>query len=326
MRNIGNIKGLLVGILLICICMPLVAQAAMPSADARLGSELVSAGDASGGDVSAGEEAIVEPALESEFPDVSDGNSDLEYLAISEEDEAEVTSVSDGDASVNGGGVSVNDEGASVSDKDVSANDEGVFASDGDMSANEGNVSVSAGDVSANDGSMSVSSADSVSNGDVAMQNTEILKVILPIDFAVLLYKEAEEMKLESQDILLINKSDVAVAVKVKAITFEVKGENTAQALTDSVLSVNMKVFQADDYMFSYEPDLFEPFQIGLDKAHAETNADQLLAVAESWNPIGAVESPDYCILRVKGIIPEAYVHEKDVNIGIVFEFERAMD
>ncbi len=173
--------------------------------------------------------------------------------------------------------------------------------------------------------SLDVSSGD-VSSGNATVVN-EVVEVLLPTEFTVLLYKEPGEdvMKLESQDILLINKSGFPVNVKVKDIKCTIK-ENTEETGEDNCLFLRVKEFQKDEYVVPYERGNFIPFYIGLDETGTETDEQQLMKEAEGWNPVGAVESADYSILRLEGKIGNDKLREEDIEVGIVFEFEAAQE
>lgn len=184
-------------------------------------------------------------------------------------------------------------------------------------------VDVSSGNINLEE---TVSSGDqTVSEGNV--DETEIIKVVLPTNFAVLMYEEpgVEGMYIQSQDILVINKSNCPVNVKVKDIKYEVT-EKMMRSTESNELNVLIKEFQKEEYSVSFMEENFTPFYISLDEERAETNAEQLLKKAEGWNPIGPVQNPDYSILRLSGMISDANIREQDVEIGIVFEFERAQD
>lgn len=171
-----------------------------------------------------------------------------------------------------------------------------------------------------------VSSGDAVqtvSEGD-SEQGTDIIKVVLPTEFAVLMYEENDGsgIHLESQDILFINKSEFPVAVKIKDISYEVTAKSSRTA-NGKGLNLRVKEYQKEEYVVPYVAGAFVPFDISLGGACMETNADMLLKSAEGWNPIGEVKSADYGILRLEGSIDDVNLREEDVKVGIVFELEK---
>ena len=155
-------------------------------------------------------------------------------------------------------------------------------------------------------------------------EESEVIKVVLPTEFAVLMYEQpgGEEMQIQSQDILVINKSDFPVNVMVKDIQYELT-DKSAGSIQGNGLNLSVKEFQKEEYTISYVPGAFEPIYIGLDKARQETDAEQLMQAAEGWNAIGAVESGDYSILRLAGTIGKSDLSEDAVKVGVVFEFEK---
>ena len=174
---------------------------------------------------------------------------------------------------------------------------------------------------------LSVSSGDAgatVSAGD-AEEGADIIKVVLPTEFAVLMYEEAggNGIHLESQDILFINKSEFPVNVKIKDISYEVTAK-ASRTVNNNGLNLLVKEYQKDERVVPYVAGAFAPFDISLGGARAGTNADALIKAAEGWNPIGLVESADYGILRLEGSIDNVNLREEDVKVGIVFELEKA--
>lgn len=173
---------------------------------------------------------------------------------------------------------------------------------------------------------LGVSSGDvvqTVSEGDSA-QGEDIIKVVLPTEFVVLMYEESDGsgVHLESQDILFINKSEFPVDVKIKDISYEVTAK-ASRAVNNKGLNLKVMEYQKEERVVPYMEGAFVPFNISLGEVCVETNADMLLESAEGWNPIGEVKSADYGILRLEGSIDDVNLREEDVKVGIIFELEK---
>ncbi len=163
-----------------------------------------------------------------------------------------------------------------------------------------------------------------VTEGIEILEESEPIQVVLPTDFVVLMYEEPgkEGVQIQSQDIVLVNRSDFSVNIKVKEITYEI--EEGVEWGTNNWLQLNVKEFQKEEYTVPCLGQSFVPFHISLDKKREETNVENLMSAAEAWNPVGEVNSADYSILRLEGAIDSiSDLKGKDVEVGIVFEFER---
>ena len=171
--------------------------------------------------------------------------------------------------------------------------------------------------VSSGDAVQTVSEGDSTQSGD-------IIKVVLPTEFVVLMYEESDGsgVHLESQDILFINKSEFPVKVNIKDISYEVTAKDS-RAVSNKGLNLLVKEYQKEERVISYVAGTFVPFDILLGIGNSGMNVDALLKAAESWKPIGEVESADYGILRLEGSIDNVDLREEDVKVGIVFELEK---
>lgn len=165
-----------------------------------------------------------------------------------------------------------------------------------------------------------------VSSGDMTAEKekrAEVIKMVLPTEYVVLMYKEPEQsgMRIQSQDIVVVNQSDFPVTVRVKEMTCK---ERTSGAADGISWALSLREFQKGETVMKYDTDSFAPFSFELEKAGGTTEADALLKEAEAWNPIGSAESGDYGILRINGETEADELKAEDITVGLVFEFERA--
>lgn len=150
----------------------------------------------------------------------------------------------------------------------------------------------------------------------------EVVSVLLPSEFSIIMYEEpdSKEVKIESQDILMINTGEQPVNVKVSKVEFTADGKTIDGE--GRKLSVKiMEYGKQDAFMEMGEDGGIDPFTVSL--SESRSNARELMQEASGWNPIGSVGASDYSILRLSGELGEGNWSADDIKVNIVFEFEK---
>ena len=142
--------------------------------------------------------------------------------------------------------------------------------------------------------------------------------VIVPTDIAMKFFTGPNmvEGNIQSQDILVINKSDFPVRVTVSQVRYEVKEGNEE---IPCKLSAIVREYKKGEQVRDLRKKDNVPFCLELAAARKETDAHELLAEAAKWNPTGSVKSPDYGVLRLEGTAMQS----GKASVGVVFDFEK---
>lgn len=264
-----------------------------------------------------GNDITVEDGTEngtSEKEDISDNDTGVEETVsgndttvdevVSEKDNVEETVLS-------GGGLGNDTLKNDVSGNDVSGND----VSGNDVSGND----VSGNDVSGND-----VSGNDVSGNDIAQIAEDVITVTLPTEFKVTMFYEDIIGKgfIQSQDIVMINESNFPVNINISSVEYQVNRERADEKEVE--LSMVLKQYGKEDitYPLVEEGENIE-LDVPLEKKKQETNTKKLLRQSEKTFA-GTVESADYAIINLKGIMGTGNWKDGDINVRIVYEIERA--
>lgn len=150
------------------------------------------------------------------------------------------------------------------------------------------------------------------------------ISVVLPTDISLMMFNGAENIEgsIQSQDIVLINKSAFPVGVKVNQIAYEI--EESEEEQKECQLAVRIREYNKEESCVAIsENEGMEPVFLQLEEGRESTDAKALLQKAAEWNPIGSVLSPDYGVLRLEGTLGKGNWRDGDVKVNVVFEFER---
>lgn len=274
-----------------------------------------------------GNDITVEDGTEngtSEKEDISDNDTGVEETVsgndttvdevVSEKDNVEETVLS-------GGGL-----GNDTLKNDVSGNDTlGNNVLESDVSGNDvsGN-DVSGNDVSGNDVSGNDVSGNDVSGNDIAQIAEDVITVTLPTEFKVTMFYEDIIGKgfIQSQDIVMINESNFPVNINISSVEYQVNRERADEKEVE--LSMVLKQYGKEDitYPLVEEGENIE-LDVPLEKKKQETDTKKLLRQSEKTFA-GTVESADYAIINLKGIMGTGNWKDGDINVRIVYEIERA--
>lgn len=153
---------------------------------------------------------------------------------------------------------------------------------------------------------------------DSQQENIDDVFVVVPTDVELKLFTGPNLVKdnVQSQDIMVINKSKFPVQVKVSQIQYEIKRKDKK---VPSDLSVIVRQYEKKEQIRDLGKKDSIPFYMELAAAREETDAQELLKKAAEWNPTGSVISPDYGVLRLKGTATQS----GKASVSMVFEFEK---
>lgn len=166
-------------------------------------------------------------------------------------------------------------------------------------------------------------------------KDREIVNVVLPTSFNILVLPDDEENQLYGEDIVLCNKSDFPVQVDVTSaqvqIDHSIPDDTFSQMnpdIGDSALNKNfdlsLQLLQAGQSAKS----------IKLPEGNTENVASFVLSEQNSAtdfetlqkSEISEVESPDYAVLNIRGTIDQNtknYWKNDDLHVKIVFQFNK---
>ncbi len=145
--------------------------------------------------------------------------------------------------------------------------------------------------------------------------------VIVPTDITMKLFTGPNmvEGNIQSQDIMVINKSEFPVRVTASKIRYGVKDGHKE---IPCELSARVRQYKKGEQVYDLRKKDNAPFSLELAAGRKKTDAQGLLNEAAKWNPTGSVESPDYGVLRLEGTAAQS----GKASVGIVFEFEKMDD
>lgn len=156
---------------------------------------------------------------------------------------------------------------------------------------------------------------------DDTQESADDVFVIVPTDITMKLFTGPNmvEGNIQSQDIMVINKSQFPVRVTVSQVRYEVKD---GREEIPCELSAIVRRYKKGEQVYDLRKKDNAPFSLELAAGRKETDAQGLLNKAAKWNPTGSVQSPDYGVLRLEGTTEQS----GKASVGVVFEFEKIDD
>ena len=170
---------------------------------------------------------------------------------------------------------------------------------------------------------------------DLETKDREIVNVVLPTSFNILVLPDAEENQLYGEDIVLCNKSDFPVQVDVTSAqvqidhsipddTFPQMNPDIGDSALNKNFDLSLQLLQADRPVKSIKLSEGNTDNVASFVLSEQNSATDFEALQKS--KISEVDSPDYAVLNIRGTIDQNtknYWKNDDLHVKIVFQFNK---